>query len=130
MGCGRNDGRKSERGSDHCVAVPAHETAKRLPEDEMKPLVAALAIIGVLLGACSDAPTGRWQVIAPVDVYADNDDVAPVVFQLQPGDFCALGDAWSYQKVYRFKRVSCAKGEGWVSTDSQFVQSPELPPEV
>ncbi len=85
----------------------------------MKPLLIALAL-GVTLCACSDSPQGRWEVVAPIDVLADNDDVAPVVFTLAPGDFCALGREWSYQKVYRFKRVSCSKGDGWVLTDSEF----------
>lgn len=82
------------------------------------PIVAMLT--AALLGGCADASEGRWDVIAPVKVYADNDDVAPVVFVLQPGDTCALSEDWSYDKAFRFKRVSCSKGDGWVMTDSEF----------
>ncbi|WP_313624746.1 hypothetical protein [Achromobacter sp.] len=79
---------------------------------------AVLAMIAVLAG-CSDTPHGRWQVIAPIEVYASIDDFAPT-FYLQPGEICALGDEWSYQKAFRFKRVSCERGVGWVMTDSEF----------
>lgn len=74
----------------------------------------------IALCGCSDRPQGRWEVVAFIDVYADNDDVAPVIFSLAPGDVCALSAGWSYQKVYRFKRVSCSKGSGWVMADDEF----------
>lgn len=85
----------------------------------MRSLLLVFAL-GITLSACSDAPRGRWDVVAPIDVYADNDDVAPVAFSLAPGDICALGEQWSYQKVFRFKRVTCSKGEGWILTDTEF----------
>lgn len=85
----------------------------------MRSGLVALAATAVLAG-CSDTPNGRWQVVAPINVYAANEDSAPVEFRLQPGEICALGDDWSYQKAFRFKRVACEKGEGWVMTDSEF----------
>jgi len=85
----------------------------------MRPLPIILAV-AVALSGCSDAPKGRWEVVAPVKVYADNDDVAPVIFVLQPGDMCALGEDWSYDKAFRFKRVSCSRGDGWITIDKDF----------
>jgi len=85
----------------------------------MKAVLIVLAMIAALCG-CSDSPQGRWEVTASIDVYAETDDVAPVIFSLAPGEVCSLGEGWSYQKVYRFKRVSCGKGSGWVMTDDEF----------
>ncbi len=85
--------------------------------------LSALMLLAVVYG-CSDAPKGRWKVTAPVDVYADNDDGAPVAFVLQPGEICALADGWSYQKMFRFKRVSCSERDGWISLDSDFEKVP------
>lgn len=85
----------------------------------MKSLIPAFTLLVALYG-CSDEPKGQWRVMAPVEVYSENDDGAPVIFVLQPGDTCALGNAWSYHKMFRFKRVSCTRGTGWISIDTDF----------
>ncbi|WP_409558431.1 membrane lipoprotein lipid attachment site-containing protein [Achromobacter sp.] len=90
----------------------------------MKRLLSAFVLLAALSG-CSDAPKGRWRVTAPVDVYSENNDGAPVAFVLQAGDICALGRDWSYQKMFRFKRVSCTRGDGWISIDENFVREPD-----
>lgn len=100
--------------------------AQYLPQNTMRLLPIILATSAVLSG-CSDSPKGRWEVIAPVKVYAADDDVAPVVFVLQPGDSCALSEDWSYDKAFRFKRVSCSRGDGWITIDKDFKQISDTP---
>jgi hypothetical protein len=92
----------------------------------MKALLVILTIV-VALEGCSDTPSGRWKATAPVDVYAEDTDGAPVAFVLQPGDICALGDKWSVDKALGFKRVSCDRGDGWISFDGDFEKVSETP---
>ncbi|RBL87887.1 hypothetical protein DDE05_00485 [Streptomyces cavourensis] len=57
-------------------------------------------------------------MISPTEVFAKDDDQMDIKFLLEIGEVCALGDDWSHQKSYCYKKVQCDKGIGWVTNVS------------
>lgn len=82
-------------------------------------------ITSFTLTACSYEPTGRWEAMDTVDIYANNDHPLIVAFVLEKGEICAVSEEMIIRKDLGYTQVSCAKGRGW-NTSGRFKKLTDL----
>ncbi|VWC25779.1 hypothetical protein BLA15816_06145 [Burkholderia lata] len=96
----------------HALRIDRNPT---IPEEMTRFLL--LAILTVVIGACSKHRDEKWTALQDMPAFAEpNDDRTLPIFTVKKGEACVpLADRVA--KIYAYTQVRCESGTGWVLDD-------------